>query len=149
MFGAWHSPVELRQEMNRLQQEMSRLFDRWGGNGSSRMSAAVVPPLNLWEDENNLYIEAELPGLGLDDLEIYVAGENKLSLRGNRKPPEPANGTWHRRERGFGEFSRIVELPSPVDSDKVSARFQHGVLVITLPKREEAKPRRITVKANA
>lgn len=149
MFRTWHSPGDLRQEMNRLQQQMSRLFDRWGGNGSSKMSSAVAPPLNMWEDEESLYIEAELPGLGLDDLEIYVAGDNKLSLKGERKPPEQAGGTWHRRERGFGEFGRIVELPSPVDSDKVSARFQHGVLVITLPKREVAKPRRITVKGNA
>jgi HSP20 family protein len=135
--------------MNRLHQEMNRLFDRWGVNDSRALARNVYPPLNMWEDDGNLYVEAELPGLSVDSLEIYITGENQLSLKGERQPPELANGVWHRRERGHGAFSRLIELPYPVDSDKVTAQSQHGVLVITLPKREQAKPRRIEVKSTS
>ena len=91
-------------------------------------------------------VEAELPGFNLDELEMYVTGENQLSIKGERKRPDPGKGTWHRQERGYGSFSRLIELPGPVDSSSVSAEFKDGVLTITLPKREEAKPRRIEVK---
>ena len=104
--------------------------------------------MNLWEDAGNLYVEAELPGLNLEDLEIYVTGENQLSIKGERKQLDLTQGTWHRQERGYGNFARLMELPSAVDSDQVSADFKQGVLTITLPKRESAKPRRIEVKVN-
>jgi HSP20 family protein len=132
--------------MNRLHEEMNRLFGRYA-NGSREFAHSNYPPLNLWEDDNNLYVEAELPGFQLDDLEMYVTGENQLSIKGRRKQPELENGAWHRQERGYGAFSRLMELPGAVDSEKVSAEFQNGVLTITLPKKEEAKPRRIEVKA--
>jgi HSP20 family protein len=93
-------------------------------------------------------VEAELPGLELNDLEIYVTGENTLSVKGERKQPGVTAGTWHRQERGYGAFSRLIELPCLVNSDTVSAEFQHGVLTVTMPKREEARPRRITVKTS-
>ena len=134
-------------EMKRLQKEMEQ-WSRRGGMADSRRSAqSVYPPLNLWEDDDNLYVEAELPELELTDLEIFVDGDNQLSIKGERKQPEGENGTWHRQERGYGRFSRAGELPQYVDSEKVTAEFKHGVLTITLPKREEAKPRRIEVKA--
>ena len=99
----------------------------------------------MWEDGDHLYVEAELPGLDLNDLEIHVTGDNQLSLQGERKRPAEEEGDWHRRERSFGAFSRVVELPADVDCEKVAATFKHGVLTITLPKREELKPRRIEV----
>jgi len=126
---------------------MDRLFGRYtstNGNGRARGS---YPALNMWEDDDNLMIEAELAGFAMDDLEMYVTGGNQLSVKGERKPPEVSDGTWHRKERGFGSFSRVVELPHPVDADKVTAEFEHGVLRITLPRADEAKPRRIEVKA--
>lgn len=133
--------------MNRLQNEMSRLFDQWGTR-MPRYAQSVYPPLNLWEDGDSYFIETELPGLAMEDLEIFVTGGNQLSIKGERKHPELENKTWHRRERGFGSFSRMVELPGNVDADKVSAEFHLGVLTITLPKSEEAKPRKITVKGS-
>ncbi|REK29359.1 MAG: Hsp20/alpha crystallin family protein [Planctomycetota bacterium] len=134
-------------EMHRLRDEMDRLFGRYGlGNG--RRSVDVFPPVNLWEDADNLYVEAELPGFDLSDLEIFVTGGNQLSVKGGRKRPEHEGGTWHREERGYGNFSRVIELPGNVDSDKVSAEFRAGVLTMTLPKSEELKPRRIEVKGN-
>jgi HSP20 family protein len=139
---------DVRQEMNRLHDEMNRLFSRWGGNGTHGYARSTYPALNLWEDDGNLYVEAELPGFSLDNLEIYVTGENQLSLKGERKQPEMEGGTWHRQERGFGSFARLIELPTAVDSDKVAANFEQGVLTIALPKREEVKPRRIEVKTS-
>jgi HSP20 family protein len=115
-------------------------------NDPRRLAHSVYPPLNLWEDDNNLYVEAELPDLEVTDLEIFVKGDNELSIKGERKQPELGEGTWHRRERGHGEFSRVGELPQYVDGEKVTAGFKHGVLTITLPKRKEAMARRIEAK---
>ncbi len=145
MFAPWQSFADARPEMDQLRQEMSRLFDRFGTNSSRTATGGVSPSLNLWDDEATFYVEAELPGINLDDIEIYVTGGNKLTVKGDRKMPETQNGTWHRRERSWGTFSRLVELPSLVDSSKVTAEFQYGVLTISLPKCEEAKPRRISV----
>jgi HSP20 family protein len=133
-------------EMNRLNRELDRVFSRRETGGNRGLEVGVFPLLNLWEDGDNLYAEAELPGFCMDDLEIYVTG-NQMTVKGERRPPKNEGGTWHRQERSFGKFSRMVELPGDVDSAKVSAEFKLGVLKITLPKREAAKPRRITVKA--
>ena len=120
----WH-PM---QEMNRLRSEMDRLFGRYG-NGTSRPVAAVTfPALNMWEDNDTLHVEAELPGFDLDQLEIYVTAGNQLSISGERKQPEREGGVWHRQERGFGNFRRMFELPWDVDCDKVSATFENGIL---------------------
>lgn len=135
-------------ELNRLRNEMDRLFGRYtGDSGGPLPGAATYPLLNLWEDDDQLYVEAELPGFEMDDLEIYVVGGNQLSIAGERQPPEMEGGAWHRQERGFGKFRRTLELPADVDSDKVSANFKYGVLTLTMPKSEEVKPRRIQVTA--
>jgi HSP20 family protein len=133
--------------MNRLQEEMERWLGRLGMNDPRRVAHGEYPLLNLWEDDNNLYVEAELPELELTDLEIFVNGDNQLSIKGERKQPEREHGTWHRRERGHGRFTRMGELPQYVNSDKVTAELKHGVLTITLPKRKEAKAQRVAVKA--
>ena len=145
MLTRWQPFGDVRADMNRLHEEMNRLFGRYG-NGARGLSPGDYPPLNLWEDDDNLYVEAELPGFCLTDLEMYVTGGNQLSIKGERRQPEQENGTWHRQERGFGSFSRLMELPGAVDSERVSAEFKNGVLTIALPKKEEAKPRRIEVK---
>jgi HSP20 family protein len=145
MLTRWQPVGDVRNEMSRLHDEMNRLFGRFT-NGNRELSRAVFPPLNVWEDEGHFYVEAELPGFQLNDLEIFVTGDNQLSIKGERKPPEVDKGTWHRQERGYGAFSRVMELPSPVDSDQVAAEFKLGVLTITLPKRAESRPRRIEVK---
>ncbi|MFG0288763.1 MAG: Hsp20/alpha crystallin family protein [Rhodopirellula sp. JB044] len=131
-------------ELNRLSREMDRLFGR---SGSVATGVSTFPAMNVWGDEDNLYAEAELPGFSLDDLEIYVIA-NQLTLKGERRPPEHDGGTWHRQERGYGKFSRTIEVPGDIDADRVSAEFKNGVLRVTLPKSEAVKPRRIDVKAN-
>jgi HSP20 family protein len=133
-------------QLHVFQEEMNRLFDRWG-NGGPFAALSAFPPLNVWEDGDAVWVEAELPGLDLKDLEIYVTGGNQLTIKGERKPNAPPRGVWHRQERTFGAFSRSFTLPFTVDPDKVEARLENGVLRIQLTKHESARPRKIPVKA--
>ena len=80
-------------ELNRLRSELERAFAQTGP-GRTAASASVFPPLNLWESDDNLYVEAELPGFEMDELEIYVTGGNQLSITGERKPPKLEGGAW-------------------------------------------------------
>lgn len=142
----WQPLGETLWQMGRLQSEMNRLFDRYSTSENARY-APSYPGLVAWEDGERLYVEAELPGMKLEDLEIYVTGGNQLIVKGTREAPEVSGGTWHRQERGFGSFGRTVTLPFDVDVGKVEARLVQGVLTVQLPKSERDKPRRITVKA--
>lgn len=142
----WEPLTNLWGEMGRFRDEMNQLFERAGGL-NWRGLAVSYPPINLWEDENAIHVEAELPGMKLENLEIFVTEGDQLSIQGERATTETETGVWHRRERGFGKFSRVIALPVPVDPDKVEARFEHGVLHVTLPKSEKARPRRIAVKS--
>lgn len=134
-------------ELNQLRSELERAFGQ-RESGRSHSSAGVFPPLNMWETDDNLFVEAELPGFEMDDVEIYVTGGNQLSISGERTQPELEGGAWHRQERAFGKFRRTFELPCDVNADGVSAGFSGGVLTLTMPKTEEVKPRRIEVKAS-
>lgn len=128
-----------------LRREIDRLFDGFG----PRIDVArtgVFPALNVWEDGEALYAEAEIPGVKAEDLDIYAVG-NELTIKGRRGTPQGEEVAYHRRERGIGEFARTVTLPADVDAEKVEARLEHGVVTITMPKAEAAKPRKITVKA--
>jgi HSP20 family protein len=145
MFLSRWQPL-LEKEFGRMQSEMNRLFDQYGWSGSAPALSYSYPAINTWEDENNIYAEAELPGMTQDELQIFVADGNQLTITGERKALE-RKGVWHRQERGFGKFTRVVALPVNVDADKVEARLESGVLFLKLPKAPEAKPRRITVKS--
>ena len=133
--------------LQQFQSEMNRLFDRWNGGTAPETGSAAFPALNVWEEAEQVFVEAELPGLKLEDLEIYVTGGNQLTIKGERKPNVPENSTWHRQEQAFGTFSRSLTLPFPVDPDKVDARLENGVLLVKLAKHESARPRKIPVKA--
>jgi len=132
------SPLQERRE------EMNRVCGRYGAENGPAL-ADSYPPVNIWGDNDNVYAEAELPGMQLDRLEIYVTEGNQLTIQGERRQRELDKGVWCGQERGFGQFSRSIVLPVTVDADKVEARFEHGVLFVTLPKSEAAKPRRISV----
>jgi HSP20 family protein len=132
--------------LNRLSGEVDRLFDRWGLEVNGGLG--TFPPLNVWEDENAFYVEAELPGLKQEQFHVTVAHRDEVTIQGERVEDESLKGTWHRRERGFGRFQRVLTLSAPVDADKVEAKLEDGVLRLTLPKAEEARPRRIAVKAD-
>jgi HSP20 family protein len=135
-------------QLTQLQNEMNQLLNRVGEDGGRMLGlSGVFPPVNVWEDSDAVHVEAELPGLDLKDLEIYVTGGNQLTLKGERKQNVPEKGVCHREERSYGAFTRTLTLPFNVDADKVEARFENGVLLVRLPKHESAKPRKITVKA--
>jgi len=145
MTTRWTPLADPRGGMRRVRDEMSRLLESLGQEGLA--PAAGYPALNVWQDEGNIYVEAELPGMDLGALDISVTGD-QLTLKGERKPPQvPDKAVWHRQERFFGGFSRSLTLPVLVDADKVQARLVNGVLTVTLPKSEAAKPKKIPVKA--
>ncbi|MDX1415414.1 MAG: Hsp20/alpha crystallin family protein [Candidatus Promineifilaceae bacterium] len=144
----FRDPVNWR-DINRLRRDMDRLFEsslpRW-----SRSRSPKFPAINVWtSDEEGIYVTAELPGVSPDDLDISVTADT-LVLNGTRKTDETDESTrYHRRERMYGEFSRSFQLPFTVNSEKVDARIQHGVLQIFLPRAESEKPKQITVQTNS
>ena len=135
---AWSPFGELRS----LQREMNRLFDGYeGGAPISRF-----PALNVWGNDERVVVTAELPGLEVEDIDISVVN-NQLTIKGERKGDKPAEGAiCHRNERGEGAFVRTVRLPFAVENDKVEAKYDKGVLTITLPRSEATKPKRIEIK---
>ena len=102
--------------------------------------------LNVWEDGDALFAEAELPGVKSEDLEISVmAGD--LTIQGRRNTMAGDGVSFHRQERGAGQFNRVVRLPFEVDAQRVEASLRDGVLLVKLPKAESAKPKKIAIRA--
>jgi HSP20 family protein len=132
--------VSLRDAMNALLQES---FIR-PGNFLAQNGAAAVP-LDVAETENEFVVKASLPGLRPEDVQITVHGDTVM-IRGESKAEEEKTGQhWHLRERRCGAFQRSVTLSTPIDADKAGAHYEHGVLTLTLPKADEARPRQIRV----
>jgi HSP20 family protein len=134
-------------QLHQFQSDLNHLFNRFGDSGAFSMTG-TFPPVNVWEEGEQVWLEAELPGLDLKNLEIFVTGGNQLTLKGERKQPTLEKGVWHRQERGYGNFARVLTLPFPVDPEKVEAKFDNGVLRVALAKHESAKPRKIPIKVN-
>jgi len=126
---------------------MLRLFDAVGGNTFGELGSGVFPPVNVTEDKDNYYVRAEVPGINAKDLEISALGR-RVSISGKREIAKENNkASYHRKERAEGEFSRTVTLPAEFDASHVGAQCNAGVLTVTLPKAEAAKPRQIVVKS--
>jgi HSP20 family protein len=144
----WQSLGQLWNEFERAHNDMSRFLQHIDTRDQAGFFGvpAAYPPVNVWDDDENIYLEAELPGITRENLEITVTDGNQLALKGQRKPAETGKTTWHRQERAFGSFRRTLTLPVLVDSDSVEARFELGVLLVKLPKSPKAKSRRIEVK---
>jgi HSP20 family protein len=141
----WRSPFE---ELDRMRREMDRLSEAFTGPLFREPLAGVFPLMNMTEDPDNYYVRAELPGIKADELDISLTG-NSLMVSGERTiPEENEKARYHRREREAGKFSRVLGLPSPVDSSKVEASCVDGVLTVVLPKAEVAKPKQIAVKTS-
>ena len=133
-----------------VRNEMTRLFNDVFGDVSVAgvvdwLGDRAFPPVNVWEDDRTVYAEAELPGLKLDEIEVLVA-DNQLTIKGERTLVEKEGESLHRRERSYGRFERVLELPVEIDANKVDATLHDGVLTVTLPKSEVAKARKIDVK---
>jgi HSP20 family protein len=143
------NPFDFRsnyREVEQLRREMNQLFEQL--DRGPRLSAATTyPAMNVWTNADGAVITAELPGMNADDLEISVQGDT-LTLRGSRSAEEQGEGmTYHRRERGSGQFRRSFQLPFNVDPNKVEANYERGVLHIFLPRSEADKPRKIQVRS--
>ncbi len=137
------------RDLMATQREFDRLFREAfspalaEGEVSTRTWA---PPVDIYENGENLVLKVELPGINPDDVEIRVE-DNTLYLKGERKfEKEVKEQNYHRVERSYGTFTRTFSLPNSIDSDKVAANYKDGVLTLTMPKKEEAKPK--TIKIN-
>jgi HSP20 family protein len=131
------------------QKEFDRLFREafTPGFGEGELSTRTwAPPVDIFENENNIVLKAELPGVEPKDVEVRVE-DNTLYLKGERKfEKETKEENYHRIERSYGSFARSFSLPNSIDAEKVGADYKDGLLTLTLPKREEAKPK--TIKIN-
>jgi len=129
-----------------LQREVGRLFESLDPLHPWRL-IKQYPPINLYDAGDRYFLSAQLPGMNPEDFDLSITGET-LTMKGERKRPEGVSDeSYRRQERQFGRWTRTVSLPDRVDSAQVSAAFAQGLLTITLPKAESAKPRQISVKA--
>jgi HSP20 family protein len=135
------------REMSSLQERMNRLFDESRDRGTAEDVAqgAWVPPIDIHETPESLVLKAELPGLKREDIQIELQ-DSTLVLKGEKRFEKDVNEeNYHRIERSYGSFQRSFTLPGMIKQDGVKAKFTDGVLEITLPKVEEAKPRQVKV----
>lgn len=136
------------RDLRNLQEQMNRLLDlAWSKESGEELREGVwQPPVDIFEDENSVVIKVELPGIDQKDIEVRIE-DNTLTLRGERKhDTDVKKENYHRIERYYGGFQRSFSLPHTVDQEKVKAACERGVLTITLPKREETKPKQINVE---
>ncbi len=129
--------------------EMNRLFENFLKRGYMATSRRTFPPVNLYEDNKNFYLTAELPGMTEKDIEINVEADS-IHLKGERKitSDECKNVCYHRRERAGGTFSKKINLRLRIVTGKVTAEMNNGVLKIIMPKTEDSKPRKIEVRVS-
>jgi HSP20 family protein len=148
---SWHPLAQIWNEFHRAPNPTNSFWRDTDARDPAELFGVPVayPPVNVWDDDENIYLEAELPGITRENLEITLTDGNRLTLKGQREPAAVGKTTWHRQERSFGSFSRTLTLPVLVEFDRVEAHFALGDLRIRLPKSPKAKPRRIEVKQSS
>ena len=137
--------LALHREMNRMFDDFSRGFDLSPFDGG--WSWGFSPPVDVREDEKEVTVKAELPGMEEKDIEVNLA-DNGLTIKGEKKAEKEEKGkdNWY-RETSYGAFHRFIPLPEGLDKEKVDAHFKNGVLTVTLRRLEEAKGKKIAIKA--
>jgi HSP20 family protein len=141
------------RELVTLQDRMNRLFDdsfrsRQGEDEDWALGGSWAPVVDIYEKDGNIVLKAELPGVDPKDVDVRVEN-NLLTLRGERKfDTDVKRENYHRVERAYGAFSRSFTLPNVVDTQNIKAEYKDGVLRMTLPKREEAKPKQIQINVS-
>jgi|SRR5690348_1475120 len=136
--------------LTNLRDEIDRLFEAPLAElaRSSQLLSGWTPAFDVYEDKDNFYVRAELPGMRKEDIDLSMHN-GSLSVSGERKSDEKLKGVEvYRAERFFGRFQRTITLPRQVAVEKIKAQYQDGILSITLPKAEEAKPKHIDVKVS-
>jgi len=144
MYSRFRVP-SIWREMDQLQHEMNRLFE--ASVGKRVLGSPKYPAINLWANEESQFISAEMPGIKADDININVTADT-LTISGSRSHDEKVeNANYHRQERGYGTFTRTVQLPFMVDTSSVEANLKNGILDIKLQRVESDKPKKIAVKS--
>ncbi|MDP6478678.1 MAG: Hsp20/alpha crystallin family protein [Phycisphaerales bacterium] len=141
--------------MDSVRHEIDHVFDRLTTSSlasvlpTTRFLDAIRPhpAVNMIEDDNNLFFEAELPGVTATDLDVTIA-DNMLTISGTRTLEAPEDSTSLRRERSTNTFERLVRIPSSVDADHIDATLADGILTVTIPKFEGTRTRRVAVQEN-
>jgi HSP20 family protein len=133
------------REFSTLQDRMNRLFRETQGPEESLTTSSFAPPVDVYEDEHNVSLKIEVPGIDEKDIDVRIEN-NVLTVHGERKlEKEEKEENFRRVERQYGSFTRTFTLPTTVDAEKVSANYDKGTLKIALPKKAEAKPKQIKV----
>lgn len=129
-----------------LSERLNRMFEDMGGfRGENEITGSWVPAVDVYESEHAIEIKADLPGMTEKDIDITVEN-NTLTIKGERRfENDEKKDHYHRIERQYGSFYRSFQLPNTVDVTKVKANFKSGILELTLPKREETKPKKIEI----
>ena len=141
LWDPFSSLAEIREEMNRM-------FDTSLRRQGGPFDGAFSPAIDVVEEQDNFLVKVDLPGLSKDDVSVTIQ-DNFLTIKGERKyDAEKKDSNYYHRERVYGSFTRTIELPAHVDAGKIQATFRNGVLHVTLPKTEEAKPKEIKVSVD-
>ena len=130
-------------QMNRLRTELEKVF---GSDLKNYGCAQLHPKVNVWEDAVSFLVEAEMPGINFEDIEILIVEGDQLSIKGERKTTEKKPTAWIRNERSVGKFARSFKLSCSVDIESVKAIMKNGVLEIRLPKATTHQPRKIEIE---
>ena len=135
------------REVTNLRREMDKIWeDFFGGRELVGVEGAWIPPVDLSETKDALIVKAEVPGMDPKEIEVSMTGD-LLTIKGEKKQrTEEKDENYHRIETRYGAFSRMIRLPVAVDSEKISATYEKGVLKLTLTKKEESKPKQIEIK---
>jgi HSP20 family protein len=134
------------KNVNIFENEMNRLFHKFFGNDLTDTHSNVFPPVNIYQDNANIYLTAELPGMETSDVTIDIE-QDSIQIQGERKiENEGEKLYYHRREREGGTFSRKLTFRSKIDTNRVSAGLKDGILKVTMPKAQETQPKKIVVK---
>jgi HSP20 family protein len=139
------------REFNTLQDRLNRLFSAsfHEGRDESLATSTFAPAVDVYEDEHNVTMKIEVPGIDENDIDVHVEN-NTLTVHGERKfEKEEKEENYRRIERQYGSFTRTFALPNTVDTDRVSANYEKGVLKVKLAKKAEAKPKQIKVNVGS
>jgi HSP20 family protein len=135
------------REMMTLREAMDRLFDDAFTRPICNVNNWGLSAIDLYQTDDNVVVKAALPGLNAEDVQITITGD-VLTLKGEfRQNSDTKNMTYHIKEQRYGAFERSLSLPTAVQTDKIKADFENGILTITMPKAEQVRPKTITVKA--
>jgi len=140
------SPLDPISGLLELQRELERLAENPLGMDLGFSGRGAFPAMNIFSDKDGYVVRLEVPGVPPEQISIETRGRT-LTVSGRRAASGPEGASVHRREREAGEFARSIQLPDDLDLSRAEAGCKHGILTIRIPKREEAKPRQITVKA--